>query len=181
MKQRSNSHHLLGAKYLLTPTSLKSKWAKRIGCNNENFAIKNQEVLFMKFIRTTQIIFLCLCLSFSPLVVSAHGHGGHHSSSRSSSSGSHHYDHGMGPHLHTNGVCPYSTSAGTKSNSKYYNTSTIRKVQRKLNKLGYKCGRADGHCGTKTKRAIKKYQRKKCIAVNGKINKTLLKKLKITK
>lgn len=131
----------------------------------------------MKFFKTTQIIFMCLCLSFSPLVVSAHGHGGHHSSNRSSS-GSHHYDHGMGPHLHKNGVCPYS---GTQKNSKYYNTSTIRKVQRRLNKLGYQCGRADGHCGLKTKRAIKKYQRKKCIAVNGKITKTLLKKLKITK
>lgn len=136
----------------------------------------------MKFIRTTQIIFMCLCLSFSPLVVSAHGHGAHHSSNRSSSSRSHHYDHGMGPHLHKNGVCPYAnTSTGAKNSSKYYSASTIRKVQRKLNKLGYKCGRADGHCGAKTKRAIKKYQRKKCIAVNGKISKTLLKKLKIAK
>lgn len=136
----------------------------------------------MKFIRTTQIIFMCLCLSFSPLVVSAHGQRKHHSSNRSVSSGNHHYDHGMGPHLHKNEVCPYAnTSTGTKSSSKYYSASTIRKVQRRLNKLGYKCGRADGHCGARTKRAIKKYQRQKCIAVNGKINKTLLKKLKIAK
>lgn len=65
----------------------------------------------MKFIRITQIIFMCFCLSLSPLFVSAHGHGRHHNSSHSSSSGSYHYDHGMGPHLHKNGVCPYS---GTK-------------------------------------------------------------------
>lgn len=52
-------------------------------------------------------------------------------------------------------------------------------MQKKLNKLGYKCGKADGTCGSKTKSAIKKYQKKKNMTVNGKITKSLVKKLKI--
>lgn len=143
----------------------------------------------MKFIKRFFIASLCLCLSFSPVISLAHSgrtdsSGGHHDYNNVSGLGSYHYHHGMGPHLHENGVCPYSSNAGsssgTKKQSKYYRSSTIKKVQNKLNKLGYKCGNADGHCGAKTKSAIKKYQRKKHMTVNGKITKTLLKKLNIS-
>lgn len=60
-----------------------------------------------------------------------------------------------------------------------YKASTVRKVQKKLNKLGYKCGKVDGSYGKKTKIDIRKYQRKKGMTVNGKINKSLCKKLHI--
>lgn len=132
---------------------------------------------------------MCACLSFSSSLSYAHSgrtdsSGGHHDYQNRSGPGSYHYHHGMGPHLHKNGVCPYSTStsssSSTKKQSKYYSVSTVKKVQKKLNKLGYKCGKADGHCGSKTNSAIRKYQKKKHMTVNGKITKTLLKKLKIS-
>lgn len=142
----------------------------------------------MKIINRILVLCMCACLTFSSFLSYAHSgrtdsSGGHHDYQNRSGLGSYHYHHGMGPHLHKNGVCPYSAkakSSGSKKTSKYYNVSTVRKVQRKLNKLGYKCGKADGHCGSKTKSAIKKFQRKKHITVNGKITKTLLKKLKIS-
>lgn len=40
-------------------------------------------------------------------------------------------------------------------------------------------GRTDGSYGSKTKSAIRKFQKKKGMTINGKINKTLLKKLNI--
>lgn len=94
----------------------------------------------------------------------------------------------MGPHLHPNRICPYSSSSSstarsnatiTKKTSKYYLSSTVKKVQKKLNKLGYKCGKADGVFGKKTKNVIKKFQKEEGLSVNGNINKTLLRKLKI--
>jgi len=109
-------------------------------------------------------------------------HGGHHSSHHTYNS-EHHYYHcnGYSAHLHPDGICPYSSSTTTafKGTSKYYKTATVKKVQCRLNKLGYKCGTPNGICGTKTKNAIKKFQKKKGITVNGKINKTLLKKLNL--
>ena len=133
---------------------------------------------------------LCVGLLLCPNLSSAHSgrtdsSGGHHDYNNKSGLGSYHYHHGMGPHLHKNGVCPYSSTSSktsktnTKKVSKYYKTSTIVKVQKKLNKLGYKCGKADGSYGAKTKGAIKKFQRKKGLTVNGKIDKNLLKKLNI--
>ncbi len=101
--------------------------------------------------------------------------GGHHNNSNS---GKYHYNcggHRYPAHLHKNGVCPYSSS---KQCPTCYQTSIIKKVQKKLNKLGYRCGKT-GKYDTKTKSAICKYQKKKCIAVNGKINETLLKKMNI--
>ena len=113
--------------------------------------------------------------------------GGHHDYQNKSGLGSYHYHCGGHPaHLHDNGVCPYSSNytsttshKSTKKVSKYYKASTVRKVQKKLNKLGYKCGKVDGSYGKKTKIAIRKYQRKKGMTVNGKINKSLCKKLHI--
>lgn len=142
----------------------------------------------MKSIRKILVVFMCLCLSLSSIISSAHSgrtdsSGGHHDYNNVSGLGSYHYHHGMGPHLHKNGVCPYSSSSkSTSSNkrtSKYYNVSTVKRVQTKLNKLGYKCGKADGYCGAKTRTAIKKFQKKKHLNVNGKITKTLLKKLNL--
>lgn len=133
-------------------------------------------------------IILCVCLLLPYNSSLAHSGrtdsaGGHHDYNNKSGLGSYHYHHGMGPHLHPGGVCPYSSSSKkttkTKKRSKYYRHSTVKKVQNKLNKLGYKCGKADGSCGAKTKQAIKKFQKKKGLKVNGKINKTLLKKLNI--
>lgn len=117
--------------------------------------------------------------------------GGHRDNKNVSGLGYYHYHCGGYPaHLHPGGVCPYSSSASsssssstkktTKTTSKYYWSSTVKKVQTKLNKLGYKCGKADGIYGTKTKKAIKKFQKKKGLTVNGKINKKLLKKLNIS-
>lgn len=137
-----------------------------------------------------KLITLILCVSLLlPYNVSlAHSGrtdaaGGHHDYNNKSGLGSYHYHHGMGPHLHSGGVCPYSssskTTSTTKKKSKYYQSSTVKKVQNKLNKLGYNCGKADGSYGAKTKKAIKKFQKKKGLAVNGKINKTLLKNLNI--
>lgn len=114
-------------------------------------------------------------------------YGGHHDYKNKSGLGSYHYHCGGHPaHLHDNGVCPYSSNytsttshKRTKKVSKYYKASTVRKVQKKLNKLGYKCGKVDGSYGKKTKIDIRKYQRKKGMTVNGKINKSLCKKLHI--
>lgn len=143
----------------------------------------------MKFIKKILVFCMCICLSFSSFVSFAHSgrtdsNGGHHDYKNKSGLGDYHYHHGMGPHLHENGVCPYSSqaksSSDTKNTSKCYSVSTVKKVQKKLNKLGYECGKADGHCGAKTKAAIKKYQKKNGMTANGKINKALLKKLKIS-
>ena len=46
-----------------------------------------------------------------------------------------------------------------------YNRATIKKVQKKLNKYGYDCGDPDGIAGSKTKKAVKKYQRLKSLGV----------------
>ena len=48
-----------------------------------------------------------------PLIASAHSgrtdsQGGHRDNQNKSGLGSYHFHHGMGPHLHPNGVCPYS-------------------------------------------------------------------------
>jgi hypothetical protein len=60
-----------------------------------------------------------------------------------------------------------------------YSKSTIIKVQKKLNQSGYDCGKADGVVGSKTKAAIKKYQKDNNLKVTGTINSSLLKALNI--
>lgn len=147
----------------------------------------------MKLSKKLLTVIMCIGLLFSNTVAFAHSgrtdsSGGHHDYNNVSGLGSYHYHHGMGPHLHPNGICPYSSSSSstarsnttvTKKTSKYYRSSTVKKVQKKLNKLGYKCGKADGVFGKKTKNAIKKFQKEEGLSVNGNINKTLLRKLKI--
>lgn len=144
----------------------------------------------MRTIKKVIAFVLCFSILLPANVLSAHSgrtdsSGGHHDYKNASGLGSYHYHCGGHPaHLHENGVCPYDSSArqstSTKKKvSKYYKASTVKKVQKKLNKLGYKCGKADGSYGTKTKRAIKKFQRKKKMTVNGKIGKALVRKLGI--
>lgn len=60
-----------------------------------------------------------------------------------------------------------------------YNRATIKKVQKKLNKYDYDCGTADGIAGSKTKKAVKKYQRDNDLTVTGDIDSKLLKSLGI--
>lgn len=114
--------------------------------------------------------------------------GGHRDNQNKSGLGSYHYHCGGYPaHLHTNGVCPYSSSA-TKSNTSKTSAKSnssqsselVKKVQRALNKKGYNCGTVDGIYGQKTKNAIKKYQKNNKLTVNGKITKQLKKALKIS-
>lgn len=137
---------------------------------------------------------MCLSLLCTNNIVLSHGGrtdgaGGHRDNKNASGLGSYHYHCGGYPaHLHKNGVCPYtdsgsssgSSSVTTKKTSKYYQTSTVKKVQNKLNDLGYDCGKADGIYGKKTKKAIEDFQKDENMTVNGKIKKALLKKLKIS-
>lgn len=150
----------------------------------------------MKYMKKLFVTLLCLSIlcTYSNVSLAHSGRtdssGGHHDNKNVSGLGYYHYHCGGHPaHLHPNGVCPYSSATTsnssasrttTKKVSKYYTSSTVKKVQSKLSKLGYKCGTADGIYGTKTKNAIKKYQKKKGMTVNGKITKALLKKLNIS-
>ena len=53
----------------------------------------------------------------------------------------------------------------------------VRKVQRRLQKLGYYSGSIDGDYGNGTKSAVKDFQRRNGLGVNGKVNSSTLKKL----
>lgn len=150
--------------------------------------VAHKEELKMKTMKKIVLGILCISLLFPCTHLSAHsgrtdGSGGHHDNKNASGLGSYHYHCGGHPaHLHENGICPYSSVAAkpvAKKQSRFYKTSTVKKVQNKLNRLGCKCGKADGSYGSKTKSAIRKFQKKKGMAINGKINKTLLKKLNI--
>jgi len=123
--------------------------------------------------------------------VSAHSgrtdsQGGHHDYKNVSGLGSYHYHHGYGPHLHKNGKCPYETSSSTvttpkkSSNSSQKKTNaTLKKAQKKLNKLGYKCGKADGIMGSKTRKALRSFQKDEGIKVTGTLSKATKKRLEI--
>ena len=69
-------------------------------------------------------LLLVMMLIFTmPLSALAHsgrtdGSGGHKDNNNVSGLGYYHYHHGMGPHLHPNGVCPYDSPAPTSSYSK---------------------------------------------------------------
>lgn len=100
------------------------------------------------------------------------GAGGHKDNKNASGLGSYHYHHGQGPHLHPNGVCPYSAKTTTKkTTTSKATTSTkkaeIKKIQEKLNQLGYDCGKADGVSGKKTTAAVKKFQKDKGLTADG--------------
>lgn len=112
--------------------------------------------------------------------------GGHKDNKNKSGLGSYHYHcNGNPPHLHKDGKCPYSSSTtstssttsktSTSSTKKATTTSTststkkaeIKKVQEKLNELGYECGTPDGVAGKKTTAAIKKFQKDNGLAADG--------------
>lgn len=147
----------------------------------------------MKIIKKLFIVLLCAGLLLSSAESSAHSGrhhfgGKHHNDNHVSEHDNNYYCGGHPAHLHQNGVCPYASNAGTynqkasdNSNASAVNsTSKIRKIQKRLNKLGYKCGKADGICDRKTRKAIKKYQDANNLKANGKINKSLCKSLNLS-
>lgn len=98
----------------------------------------------------------------SVTVAYAHGcHGGGHCGSYTN----YYYCGGHSAHTHPNGVCPYATTVSK---------ATVRKVQRTLNRCGYNCGTADGVMGTRTKRALKSYQRDNGLKADGAIGQQTL-------
>lgn len=135
----------------------------------------------------------------NPIVAEAHSgrtdsSGGHRDNKNASGLGSYHYHCGGYPaHLHTDGICPYSTAAAadpapvvqeTSTNSTSSNITTVqssstkntssnlvKQVQTKLNTLGYDCGTVDGISGKKTKAALKAYQKDNGLIVDGIIGK----------
>lgn len=158
--------------------------------------------------RTLLAVTLAGTISFNPaaftsdqshtVTVSAHSgrtdsSGGHRDNRNASGLGSYHYHCGGYPaHLHENGVCPYTSAAdnpdstgsvskntGSSSDSNTADRKTVRKVQKKLNELGYSCGTPDGIMGSKTKRALKNFQKDNGLKADGIIGKKTLKALEL--
>ena len=93
----------------------------------------------------------------------AHGHsGGCHSGT------SYYYCGGHAAHTHTGGVCPYASTVSK---------TTVKKVQKVLKSCGYNCGTADGVMGTKTVKALKKYQKANGLTVDGIIGSSTLRSM----
>lgn len=131
------------------------------------------------------ILFMMMSsLILQSTVTSAHSgrtdsSGGHHDYKNASGLGSYHYHHGYGPHLHPNGSCPYQTSSGSRTGSKLNKSQQeIKKYQKMLNKLGYTCGTPDGLVGSKSKNAVRKFQKKYNLTITGTFNKKTKKKIK---
>ena len=124
-------------------------------------------------------LLLAATISLTPAATLGHGgrtdsSGGHNDNKNKSGLGSYHYHCGGNPaHLHNGGTCPYSSNAQTSTSSakKSSNTSAkkedIKKVQTKLNELGYDCGTPDGVAGKKTTAAIKQFQKDNGLAADG--------------
>jgi peptidoglycan hydrolase-like protein with peptidoglycan-binding domain len=55
----------------------------------------------------------------------------------------------------------------------------IAQVQTSLLQLGYNVGKVDGKLGSKTRAAIKAFQKKQQLSVNGKVSQQLLEQLKM--
>jgi hypothetical protein len=113
-------------------------------------------------------IIISLTILITPIIGLAHSgrtdaYGGHHDYNNASGLGSYHYHHGMGPHLHPGGICPYSVKSYSYSNSKL----TVMSAQKALNKHGYNCGSVDGIIGSKTKAALKAFQRDHHLIIDG--------------
>lgn len=81
-------------------------------------------------------------------------------SGRTDSNGGH-YDRKTGEYHYHNG----GTKSSPKPNSQ--DTADIKKVQEKLNELGYACGVADGIRGSQTEQAIKDFQSAKGLEADG--------------
>lgn len=138
-----------------------------------------------KHVRKFLVTILSVSLIVQSGMVSAHSgrtdsSGGHHDYKNASGLGSYHYHHGYGPHLHTNGKCPYQSSGSSssgKSTKSSKATATNKKYQKMLTKLGYNCGTADGILGSKSKKAIRKFQKKYDLTVTGNLNDKTKKKI----
>lgn len=166
---------------------------------NFNRLYYKREEAFMKQIKKQMILFmiftLMLCgttgismtLAPNSTMVGAHSgrtdaNGGHRDNQNKSGLGSYHYHCGGHPaHLHKNGECPYNSEGITKSKAitKVKTSALVKKVQKALNKRGYKCGKADGIMGSKTKKALKKFQKAQGLKVTGKIGKKVKRALNI--
>ncbi len=113
------------------------------------------------------------------IVAEAHGgrtdsNGGHKDNKNKSGLGSYHYHCGKNPaHLHTDGVCPYSSgspaasSASGTTSSDTSTSDTIKQVQQALNDRGYDAGEADGVMGQKTKSAVEQFQKDNELVIDG--------------
>lgn len=77
----------------------------------------------MKNFKRKIFLFLCIILLFTfPVISFAHSgrtdsSGGHHDYNNKSGLGSYHYHHGMGAHLHPDGVCPYGNNSSSSAQS----------------------------------------------------------------
>lgn len=138
-------------------------------------------------------LLLAATIALTPATSLGHGgktdsSGGHKDNKNKSGLGGYHYHcGGSSAHLHKDGKCPYSKSTTKSSTSTTKKTSSststkkadIKKVQEKLNELGYKCGTADGVAGKKTTEAIKKFQKDKGLIADGVIGSKTKKELGI--
>lgn len=132
----------------------------------------------MKKRRIASLI-LATTIALTPATTLGHGgrtdsSGGHKDNKNKSGLGSYHYHcGGNSAHLHDNGVCPYASKAKTSTSSTKKNSTTstktteIKKIQEKLNELGYDCGTPDGKIGKKTIAAIKKFQKDRGLTIDG--------------
>lgn len=126
---------------------------------------------------------LAILLFFTPVTTLGHSgrtdsSGGHKDNQNKSGLGGYHYHHGAGPHLHKNGVCPYtvptnnvkivsSTSTVKSSSVSSSKIELNKKIQTRLNELGYNCGQVDGSIGPKTIAAVKAFQKDYGLTVDG--------------
>lgn len=67
----------------------------------------------------------------------------------------------------TNNNSSSSTSSGCTTLSSGSIGGAVKELQEKLNSLGYSCGTADGDYGAKTANAVREFQRKNGLAVDG--------------
>lgn len=122
-------------------------------------------------------LLLAATITLAPAASLGHGgrtdaNGGHKDNKNKSGLGGYHYHCGGNPaHLHTNG-CPYSAKTTTKKATTSKATTSakkeeIKKIQEKLNELGYNCGTADGVAGKKTTAAVKKFQEDNGLTADG--------------
>lgn len=155
----------------------------------------------MKHRRTTKHTLLAVALAGTVLltpavsavnqmpVTVAYAHGHHSSGHHSSTSTNYYYCGGHDAHTHRGGVCPYADEdpyyycgghdAHTHHNgvcpyASSVSRNTVKRVQKKLNRCGYNCGTADGVMGTKTKRALKRFQRDNDLTADGVIGQQTL-------
>lgn len=113
----------------------------------------------------TSLILLAVIITIPYSFIEAH-------SGRTDSNGGH-YNRKTGEYHYHNG--------GTKSSSKpqMQDTADIKRVQERLNELGYDCGVADGIKGTQTEQAIKDFQIAKGLEADGIVGPTTRSALEI--